>query len=159
LKGQYALDMLCAWGSKGALNVATGLWLVQAQKAAVDQDMDSVKTLFDKAISGLRRCGLRSFEALACESFAEFALEKCDNLLGMDYMQRAHLLYAEWGALAKVRQIETNHSKLFRDVDVQEIHRSANKTRRFDIISRRISDPNMSSWWSITGESGELEDE
>ena len=52
-----------------------------------------MKALFDKAIVGLHRCGLRNLAGLACQCFAEYALEKGDQEYASDYMKRAQEAY------------------------------------------------------------------
>lgn len=96
----------------GAINLAPGLWFIEAQKAAIDKPMQVVKKTFDQAIVGLHRCGLRNLEALACQCFAEFALEKGDLEHASDYMKRAYEAYVGWGAGAVVSSLESKHGSL-----------------------------------------------
>lgn len=110
-KLNFSVKTLQRWASKGALNVATGLWLVQARQFTLDQGLDVVKQRFDNSITGLHRCG---FEVLACESFAEFAQESGDEVLTTDYMRRPHEVHVGWGGLAKLQQMEKRYGNMFR---------------------------------------------
>jgi hypothetical protein len=106
-KAKFAMKQLRLWAGKGALNVVTGLWFVEAQQQVADgTDIDTVKTLFDKTIAGLHRSGLRSLEALAWESFAQYAIAKGREVWAIYYLQQARALYNEFGALAKIRQLD-----------------------------------------------------
>ena len=101
-KAEKALSTLRGWVEKGAINLAAGLCFAEAQKAAIDQLLPDVKALFDKAIVGLHRCGLHNLEGLACQCFAEYALEKNDEDWAMDYMKRAKKSYK--GKFLHIRQ-------------------------------------------------------
>lgn len=149
-KAEFSLKTLSRWASKGALNVVTGLWFVQAQQSTLEQGLDVVKQRFDKAIAGLHRCGLRGFEALACESFAEFAQKSGDQVLATDYMRRAHEVYAGWGALAKLQQMEKRYASMFQDVDLEAVRRSANKRKVVPGARRSINEDSFraAQWWS-----------
>jgi predicted ATPase len=92
-KAAKALSTLKGWVEKGAINLAAGLFFAEAQKAAIDKPFHEVKASFDKAIVGLHRCGLRNLAGLACQCFAEYALEKNDQEWASDYMKRARESY------------------------------------------------------------------
>lgn len=96
----------------GAINIAAGLYFAEAQKAAIDKPFEQVKTAFDKAIVGLHRCGLRNLEGLACQCFAEYAIDKDDLQWADDYLKRANDAYLNWGAEAAVLFLEKKHGSL-----------------------------------------------
>lgn len=149
LKARFAIKLLKRWVSKGALNVATSLWFVEAQRAAVDQDFDAVKILFDKTILGLHRCGFRSLEALACENFAIFASSQGDEEQATIYMQQAHRLYTEFEALAKVEQLESHHSSLIEGNALQSLVLPANDIQKFEEkLDKAATRGRRSSWWT-----------
>lgn len=98
----------------GAINLAAGLWFIDAQKAAMTEPFGVVKEAFMKAIAALHRCGLRNLEGLACRCFAEFALEHGDVDYASDYMKRAYQAYQGWGARAVLSTLETKHGSLLK---------------------------------------------
>ena len=110
-KANKALGALVGWVSKGAINIAAGLDFAQAQKAAIDQSFETVKQMFDKAIVGLHRSGVRNLEGLACQCFAEYAIEKEDLDEASHYLKRARESYELWGAMAAVKFLDEKHGE------------------------------------------------
>ena len=88
---------------------------------------------------------MRNLEALACEHFASFAVTKGDMEWAKDYMERAHGLYTEWGALGKSQQMEKEFPDLLKDVHHRHI--IANTNRKFDHHGGGAGG-NGRAWWN-----------
>ena len=95
----YSMDYLKKWVENGAINIPPNLWFLQAQMKMAERrsGFQETKIMFDKAISGLHRCGFRHFEALACEHLAEFALENGEKEWAIFYCRRVrfYLFFAQ----------------------------------------------------------------
>jgi hypothetical protein len=151
-RAKAAFKFLELWVSKGALNVVTGLWLVEAYRAAVDQNLGTVKKMFDRAIVGLHRSGFRNLEALAYEGFATHCLDKQGDVeLTKGYMKEAHRLYGEWGAVAKVKWLEQTHGTLLAAESQASFPTSQfliRGTRQSNAAPRAIIPTRPTSWWA-----------
>jgi hypothetical protein len=151
-RAKAALKFLELWVSKGAINVVTGLWLVEAYRATLDQDLVTVKKMFDRAIVGLHRSGLRNLQALAYEGFATYCLDKQGDVeLTKGYMKEALRLYSEWGAAAKVEWLEQTYGTLLAADSQMSFASSQFPIRdrnQIDVAPRAIIPTRPSSWWA-----------
>jgi histidine kinase len=64
---------------------------------------------FDKAIESAGKAGVLQDMALANELAGEFCLGRKNKFRATMYLSKAHRLYVEWGADAKVRQLKKLH--------------------------------------------------
>lgn len=105
-------DVLRQWAESSPANHAHRLALVQAERAALDNDTLSAMTLYDEAISAAKANGFIHHQALANELCARFHLGHARSKVARPYFAEAHYAYARWGALAKVEQLESEHGEL-----------------------------------------------
>jgi len=69
-------------------------------------------TWYDKAVTAARDNDFVQWEALANELAAKFWMAKGKHDFAWIYLREAHALYDKWGAIAKVRALETNYGQL-----------------------------------------------
>jgi hypothetical protein len=69
-------------------------------------DTNQIKSLFDSSIAKANRAGLIHNAALANERAGDFFLKEGDLYWAEHYLGQSKSLYADWGAAAKVSQIE-----------------------------------------------------
>jgi hypothetical protein len=75
--------------------------------------------LVDTAISSAYHDGFPHHAALASERAGIYFLGTEDEKLASKYLSRASILYAEWGAIAKVKQLEIGYGKYLNADDSQ----------------------------------------
>ena len=85
------------------------LSLLKAESAALDNQVDVARKLYEKSIVQAGRRGITCDQALAHELFGEFCLDRGNISDGQYHLQRSTRLYTEWGAWAKVRHLEAKH--------------------------------------------------
>ncbi|MEK8021122.1 MAG: SpoIIE family protein phosphatase, partial [Candidatus Parabeggiatoa sp.] len=97
------------WASHAPMNFQHKYDLVEAEKARVlGQDLLAIDG-YEKAINGARENEYLHEEALAYELAAEFYLGRGMEKFARTYMKEAHYRYQQWGALAKVKDLEEKY--------------------------------------------------
>lgn len=97
------------------VNVVPLLSLLQAEEASLLSTSEVIRRnkvikLYDLSIKQLVRGGFVHYAAIANERAAEYVANACgDRERELEYLQRAHALYLEWGALAKTRAMELKY--------------------------------------------------
>jgi predicted ATPase/signal transduction histidine kinase/CheY-like chemotaxis protein len=86
--------------------------LVEAEKARVLGKYAKAMELYDRAIRGAREQGFIHEEALAYERAAEFYLSLGREEIGQFYLKNAHQCYANWGATAKIKALESEYPQI-----------------------------------------------
>ena len=100
---------LSAWIKKKALNAQHKLLIVLADRARDRKSSEVVKTMFDDAIRSARRSGFTQDAALANELAGKHFLSVRDDFLASCYLSTAQELYDDWGATAKVDQMDATY--------------------------------------------------
>jgi hypothetical protein len=73
-----------------------------------------IQLAFEEAIAAARQDEMMHLEAFSCERAAlHFEAAKLDGYVG-EYMRRAHSLYDQWNAVAKMIEIEEKYAKLLK---------------------------------------------
>jgi signal transduction histidine kinase/ActR/RegA family two-component response regulator len=86
--------------------------LIEAERARVRGDLDAAMAAYDDAIDGAHELGRLRDEALACERAASFYAGLGRKRFARMFLAEACNAYRHWGAHAKVRQLEAQHSWL-----------------------------------------------
>ncbi len=94
--------------------------------------------LFDTAISSAYQDGFPHHAALASERAGLYFVEVDDEALASKYLSRSLILYGEWGATAKVKQLESEYGK-YLDTDPSQI-RTLKKTNAIPAGSLMFTD-------------------
>ncbi|MBE9562773.1 MAG: GAF domain-containing sensor histidine kinase, partial [Proteobacteria bacterium] len=82
--------------------------LVEAEKARVLGQLEAIEW-YEKAIAGAKENEYLNEEALANELACQFYLQKDIPKIAQVYLRDAHYAYQQWGATAKVQQLEAKY--------------------------------------------------
>jgi predicted ATPase/transcriptional regulator with GAF, ATPase, and Fis domain len=83
--------------------------LVSAEMQRIAGAEDEALELYEQAIAYARETDNLQQEALACEMCGRLRMARGDHATAAAFVQQAHRRYTEWGAFAKVRQLEATH--------------------------------------------------
>ncbi|HEC86172.1 MAG TPA: response regulator, partial [Thioploca sp.] len=100
------------WASHAPVNYQHKYDLIEAEKARVLGKVLEAMALYDKAIQGSREHPYPHEEALAYERAAEFYLALGREEFAQLYLKKAHYAYVQWGATAKVQDLEAEYPHL-----------------------------------------------
>ena len=114
--------------------------LIAAEKARVLEQYWEATELYEKAIQGAKKYKFIHEEAIAYERAAEFHLENNRKEISQLYLRNAHHCYSQWGAKAKVKQLEEEYPEYLLGV------------------SNQSKSTNLSTTISNTGTNGEILD-
>ena len=106
------LQLMAIWSKATPSTFQHKYDLIAAEKARVLGDLDSALTHYEQAIKGARDHGFIHEEALACELYARFWIERDNNRFAAPLMQEAHNLYLKWGAVAKADHLMKRYPNL-----------------------------------------------
>jgi PAS domain S-box-containing protein len=101
------------WGHHAPMNCLHRYHLVEAEKARVLGQLLEAEEFYEQAIQGARENEYLQEEALAYELAAKFYLERGREKFAQLYMKEAHYCYERWGAMAKVKDLETRYPQFF----------------------------------------------
>ena len=117
-KRQYRLKIranqkkLKKWAKHAPMNYRHKFYLVEAEWARVFGQEQMAKEYYDQAIALASEHKYLNDEALANELAGEFYLTQRQNHFADHYLQEAHYAYSQWGAIAKVNDLETRYPQL-----------------------------------------------
>ncbi|NET27528.1 ATP-binding sensor histidine kinase [Okeania sp. SIO1I7] len=100
------------WANYAPMNHQHKVDLVEAEKCRVLGQKAEAIELYARAIAGAKENEYIQEEALANELVAKFYLDWCQEKAAVGYMQEAYYCYARWGALAKIKQLESTYPQL-----------------------------------------------
>lgn len=103
-RGLVRLRKLESYFRQGNLNCHHMMLLLRAEHLALGND--NPKSAYDEAITAAARLGYIHNQALSNERAGIYFLEYNESDLATTYLSRACDLYAQWGATAKVTQME-----------------------------------------------------
>ena len=112
------------WADYAPMNYLNKYNLVQAETARVLGQLLEAEEFYEQAIQGARDNKYFQEEALAYELAAKFYLSRGRQKFAQTYMKEAHYCYERWGAIAKVKDLETRYPQLF----PQSVHKSIHIT-------------------------------
>jgi len=101
------------WAKHAPMNFHHKYELVEAEKARVSGQVVLAMGLYERAIKGARDNGYLQEEALAYELAAEFYLVQGMEEFVRLYITKAHYGYQQWGAVAKVEDLEERYPQFF----------------------------------------------
>jgi PAS domain S-box-containing protein len=100
------------WAQNAPMNHLHKWYLVEAEKHRVLGNKAEAIEMYDRAISGAKENKFLNEEALANELAAKFYWEWSKEKLAQTYMIEAYYCYVQWGATAKVTDLETRYPQL-----------------------------------------------
>uniref|UniRef100_UPI0037C17B6B PAS domain-containing protein n=1 Tax=Chamaesiphon sp. OTE_8_metabat_110 TaxID=2964696 RepID=UPI0037C17B6B len=101
------------WADRAPMNYLHKYQLVQAETARVLDRLLEAEEFYEQAIQGARDNEYLQEEALAYELAARFYLFRGREKFAQTYMKEAHYCYERWGAMAKVKDLETRYPQFF----------------------------------------------
>jgi predicted ATPase/signal transduction histidine kinase len=123
------------WARACPANHAHKAALVAAELARITGTEKAAQRLYEEAIEAARRSGLVHHAALCYELAARFHLSRGFTAFGQLYMREACAAYAQWGARAKLQQIEDAHSWLAAPQRLLTGAALATETRQLDLLA------------------------
>jgi predicted ATPase/signal transduction histidine kinase/CheY-like chemotaxis protein len=100
------------WAHHAPMNHLHKFYLVEAERYRVLGQYIEAMDYYDKAIAGAKENEYINEEALAYELAAKFYMARDKQIIARTYMTEAHYAYTRWGALAKVKDLETKYPQL-----------------------------------------------
>jgi len=100
------------WAQNAPMNYLHKWYLVEAERQRVLGNKAEAIEMYDRAISGAKENKFLNEEALANELAAKFYWEWSKEKLAQTYMIEAYYCYVQWGATAKVTDLETRYPRL-----------------------------------------------
>ena len=99
------------WAESAPMNYQHKVDLVEAEKWRILGNKEEAIELYERAISGAKENKYLQEEALANELAAKFYIDWDKKKLASIHMIEAHDCYSQWGAIAKVKQLESEYSQ------------------------------------------------
>ncbi|MDM8553238.1 AAA family ATPase [Desulfococcaceae bacterium HSG7] len=97
------------WAFHAPMNFQHKYDLAEAEKARVTGQNWQAVEFYEKAIAGAKEHEYLNEEALAYELAGQFYLNKGNPKIAQVYMRDAHYAYQQWGATAKVHNLEARY--------------------------------------------------
>lgn len=109
--------ILQLWAEAAPMNYQHKFDLVVAELARFEGQIHQAMVAYDQAIQGAIANGYIQEAAIASERAAEFYLKHNRKHIAQGYMTDAYYGYIQWGAIAKVRQLEATYANLILQSD------------------------------------------
>ncbi|MEG4858225.1 AAA family ATPase [Microcoleus sp. K1-B6] len=100
------------WAYHAPMNYQHKYELVEAEKARLFSDKLAAMDYYDLAIKGAAANGYIQEEALAYELAGEFYQSLDKDIIARTYLTKAYYAYIRWGAIAKVKYLESRYNYL-----------------------------------------------
>jgi PAS domain S-box-containing protein len=101
------------WAQHAPMNHQHRFYLVEAERARVLGKSKDAREYYDQAIALARENEYVNEEALAYELAAQYYLDRGQPHLADHYLRGAHYAYQQWGAVAKVNDLEARYPQAF----------------------------------------------
>ncbi|MBP0021737.1 MAG: serine/threonine-protein kinase PknK, partial [Cyanobacteria bacterium SBLK] len=102
-------EKMALWAKHAPMNYLHKFYLVEAERARVLCQYKDAREYYDRAITLANENEYLNEEALACELAGRFYLARSQDRVARHYLQDAHYTYHRWGAVAKVKDLETRY--------------------------------------------------
>jgi len=100
------------WSLYAPMNYEHKYYLVEAEKAKILGHILPAMEYYDLAIQGAKEQGYIHEEALANEKAAEFYRSLGRKKIAQTYLVESYYCYVRWGAIAKVKDLESKYPQL-----------------------------------------------
>ncbi|MDH4182720.1 MAG: AAA family ATPase [Nitrospinota bacterium] len=108
------------WSNHAPMNHEHRWHLMNAEMCRVLNKPMEAREHYDQAIAHASENGFTQDVALANELAGRFCIERKQSHMARYYLKESHAAYAKWGAVAKVRDIETRYSEHFTQPKVSD---------------------------------------
>ncbi|XOV89370.1 MAG: AAA family ATPase [Pseudomonadota bacterium] len=115
LRISYNQRLFRKWAHHAPANILHGYHLVEAERHRIAGRNTAALEAFDLAISAASENGYLKEQALANELAGRFHLGSGKRELALFYLRRARAAYTRWGAISKVRALDTEFVELSED--------------------------------------------
>jgi signal transduction histidine kinase len=126
------------WAKNAPMNFGHKYDLVEAEKARLLGQNWQAAQLYEKAITGAKDNEYLHEEALAYELAAEFYLAQGMDKFAETYLKEAHSRYQQWGAAAKVTDLEKRYSSFLANITESTVIDKLRSTSRV-LATRQIT--------------------
>ncbi|HYX16386.1 MAG TPA: ATP-binding protein, partial [Nostoc sp.] len=111
-KVQSNQEKMQKWAHHAPMNHLHKFYLVEAERHRVlDEKIEAIE-MYDRAIALAKQNEYINEEALAHELAAKFYLSWGKEAIAQTYMTNAYYAYGNWGAIAKVKDLEARYPQL-----------------------------------------------
>ena len=100
-----SIETLDQWANKSPWNFLHKLELLRAEVAYSSGEIENAAQTYDRAIFFAAKHGFIHEQALACERTALFSIGIGNNITAIEYLNRSHELYLQWGSQCKARDV------------------------------------------------------
>jgi PAS domain S-box-containing protein len=104
------------WAASAPANFRTMHLLLQAERARLADRPGAAITAYEAALEATAQEPSPRHRALANELYGEFWLQRKQPRVAQAFLAEARYGYEQWGAIAKVRQLDERHARLVRQV-------------------------------------------
>jgi hypothetical protein len=106
--------LLIVWTERGNPNTLHLVSLLNAEvlSSKKNADLETCQEAYHLSITQATRLGFLHDAALGNELLGKFCLKKCELDLAKHNLERAKVLYFDWGAFKKVKQMEWEYGRL-----------------------------------------------
>lgn len=109
------------WADHAPMNYLHKFYLVEAERHRVlGQKIEAIE-MYDKAIALAKENEYINEEAIAHELAAKFYLSWGKETIAKTYMTNAYYAYSYWGAVAKVKDLETRYPQLIVQSNIETL--------------------------------------
>ncbi|MBD1846866.1 AAA family ATPase [Cyanobacteria bacterium FACHB-63] len=105
------------WAQFAPMNFQHKYDLVEAERSRIVGDTYAAMEQYDRSIAGAIEQGYIQEAALANELAAKFYFSLSKPKIAQAYLTEAHQQYQQWGATAKVKQLEAQYPRYFSTLD------------------------------------------
>uniref|UniRef100_UPI00403F00D7 AAA family ATPase n=1 Tax=Microcoleus sp. OTE_8_concoct_300 TaxID=2964710 RepID=UPI00403F00D7 len=140
------------WAQNAPMNYLHKWYLVEAERQRVLGNKAEAIEMYDRAISGAKENKFLNEEALANELAAKFYWEWGKEKFAQIYIIEAYYCYIQWGATAKVKDLETRYPQLLKPIKPR--NKNTQNTARVTTDSESLLDLTtvMKASQTISGE-------
>ncbi|HIE02286.1 MAG TPA: response regulator [Thiotrichaceae bacterium] len=140
-------QQLKQWAQNAPMNYLHKFYLVEAERSRVLSKDGDAREFYDKAIALARENEYLNEEALAHELAGQFYLAKGQTKFAQVCLYEAHYAYQQWGALAKVKDLETRYPQFLMPKTAPAI--STNATISRTRMASTTSTQGSSDWLDL----------
>lgn len=134
------------WSKLAPMNFLHKFYLVQGELCKINGNYDEAKECYDKSINLAKENEYLNDEALAYELAGKFYLDEHKSNTAKVYLREARNKYQFWGAIAKVKDLESKYPNLF-----LKTKESIDTTQNIDMFSIMKASQAISSEINLDG--------
>jgi predicted ATPase/serine phosphatase RsbU (regulator of sigma subunit)/tRNA A-37 threonylcarbamoyl transferase component Bud32 len=132
-------EQMKVWASHAPMNFEHRYHLVEAEKARVFGEELQAIDLYEKAIVLAKENKYLHEQALAYELSGEFYLARGMTRFAKTELKEAHYHYQQWGALAKVYDLEDRYPQFFSQTSTNSIEKLRSTTLLMSSVTPRMT--------------------